>query len=452
MTTYILEGKEVNIWSKELAYFHSRSVVDYVRDNLLKFEEIGVDPFSEIVGNDVEKELVKNALMSGSSIIFRGKKGYGKTTFAKAISKLLPEKILAVKGCKINDDPVNPVCFSCKKKVEDGVVELEWVKPKFVRICGDPMMTTRQLIGGISLQKLREGYDLDSPEVFTPGKILKANRGIAYVDELGAIPSALQTLLHELLEEKQVTTPEGDIVPMKIDVIFIASTNPANYKGVSDIKEPLLDRMEVVEIRPPDSLEKEIEIAIRNTNKWLRESVIMPEWHAKTLARVTILARNKETRLPEKIEVEPSCRATIKIFDHVMASAVRKGHRAVMISDYGCGGIYDFSNILLGLRGRMKLEFRDDKLEDVVNTLVNDALEITCSELFSIMQTEISRLASELGRRGEINVYEDFTEFEHLLPEAGKDSALEFMLETLARCVEVAERIGDGVYAYSTLD
>ncbi len=251
MTTYILDGREVDIWSEELSYYHSRSVADYVRDNLLKTE----DPFPEIVGKEREKELVKNALLSGSSILFRGRKGYGKTTFAKAIAKLLPDRILAIKGCKINDDPVNPVCFSCRKKLESGVVELEWVKPRFVRICGDPMMTTRQLIGGISLQKIREGYDLDSPEVFSPGRILKANRGIAYVDELGAIPSALQTLLHELLEEKQVTTPEGDIVPMKIDVLFLASTNPANYRGVSDIKEPLLDRMEEIEIGPPEKLE-----------------------------------------------------------------------------------------------------------------------------------------------------------------------------------------------------
>ncbi len=437
---YILDGEEIDIWSDEYVEYHSKSIADYVRENLLK-----KDVFGEIVGKNVEKELVKNALMSGSSILFRGRKGYGKTTFAKAIAKLLPEKLLAIKGCKINDDPVNPVCFSCRKKLEKGVVELEWVKPRFVRICGDPMMTTRQLIGGISLQKIREGYDLDSPEVFTPGRILKANRGIAYVDELGAIPSALQTLLHELLEEKQITTPEGDIVPMKIDVLFIASTNPSNYRGVSDIKEPLLDRMEVIEIGPPETVEEEIEIAMRNSNEWLKEKVVMPEWHRKTLARVVRLARGDEVRLPAKVEVEPSCRATIKVFDHVMSSAVRRGHKAVMISDYGVNG--DFSNIVLGVRGRIKLEFEQEKVEEVVNTLVNDALEITCSEVFNSMQKEMSLLAKELKKKEEINVYKDYKEFS-FLPKGMEESALEFMLESLARCVEVAERKGDGIYVY----
>ncbi len=174
----------------------------------------------------------------------------------------------------------------------------------------------------------------------------------------------------------------------------------------------------------------------------------MPEWHARTLARVVMLARSNEVRLPDRVEVEPSCRATIKVFDHVMASALRRKHSAVMLSDYGVEN--DFSNVLLGLKGRMRLELHQEKLEEVVNTLVNDSLEITCSEMFSKMQREMSIIASELGRRGEINAYEDFTDFSHLLPgrDEEKPSALEFALESLARCAEVARRVGDGVYVY----
>ncbi|HDD35941.1 MAG TPA: ATPase, partial [Archaeoglobus veneficus] len=222
---FTLNGEEIDIWCDEYSNYHSKSIADYVKEKLIEFEKAGVDPFSEIVGKDVEKEMVKNALMSGSNILFKGRKGYGKTTFSKSLVKLLPEKLLAIKGCKIHDDPTKPTCFSCKKKLlEQDKIELTWVPRKWIRIAGDPMMTTRQLIGGISIQKIKEGYDLDHPEVFTPGRILKAHRGIAYFDELGAIPSALQTLLHELLEERQITTPEGDIIPIKIDTLFIAST------------------------------------------------------------------------------------------------------------------------------------------------------------------------------------------------------------------------------------
>ncbi|MEM3478137.1 MAG: ATP-binding protein, partial [Archaeoglobaceae archaeon] len=90
-----LNGEEIDIWSEEFAVFHSKSIADYVRENLIRYELFEKDPFPAIVGKSKEKELVKTALMSGSNILFKGKKGYGKTTFSKSVLKLLPEKSLA---------------------------------------------------------------------------------------------------------------------------------------------------------------------------------------------------------------------------------------------------------------------------------------------------------------------------------------------------------------------
>ncbi len=455
---FFLNGEEIDIWSKEYSKYHSKSVVEYVRESLLEYEKRGIDPFSEIVGKDVEKEMVKNALMSGSNILFKGKKGYGKTTFSKAIAKLLPEKLLAIKGCKIGCDPVHPTCFSCKKKVlEEEEVELTWIPRKWIRIAGDPMMTTRQLIGGISIQKIREGYDLDHPEVFTPGRVLKAHRGIAYFDELGAIPSALQTLLHELLEEKQITTPEGDIVPMKIDTIFIASTNPANYKGVADIKEPLLDRMEEIPIGPPETLEEEIEIGLRNMS--LKEGAILPIWHLKILARIVRLARCKDCRVASRIELEPSCRATIKLFDHLRASATRKGRKCAMLIDYG----KNYEIVKLGLRSRLELDYEEDiSKDDVIVRLTEESINRTCSEIYNeIPRSEFNGLIRDLSQLcsepirvdGKI----DFKEYKNLYRtlllfaknKAELNSAFEILLESIRRCTGLIEKVDFGEYVYS---
>jgi len=455
---FVLNGEEVDIWSEEYVNYHSKSVVEYVREKLVEFEKKGIDPFPEIVGKEVEKEMVKNALMSGSNILFRGRKGYGKTTFSKAIAKLLPEKLLAVKGCKIGCDPTQPSCFSCKKKLlEDDVVELTWIPRKWIRIAGDPMMTTRQLIGGISIQKIREGYDLDHPEVFTPGKVLKAHRGIAYFDELGAIPSALQTLLHELLEEKQVTTPEGDIIPMKIDTIFIASTNPANYKGVADIKEPLLDRMEEIYIGPPETLEEEIEIGLRNMS--LKDGAILPEWHLKILARIVRLARCKDCRISNVIELEPSCRATIKLFDHLRASATRKGRKCAMLIDYG----KNYEIVKLALRSRMELEYEDEISKDeVIVKLTEEAINRTCSEIYNtIPRDEFKGLMKDLAELCfepiDVERVEGLEDYEHLyrtllLIAKSRDelnSALEILLESIKRCTGLIEKVGFGRYVYA---
>ena len=401
---FVLHGEEIDIWSPPYNYYHSKSPTEYVIERILESEKTGEDIFPSIVGKKREKELVKNALLSGSPILFKGKRGYGKTTFSKAIAELLPDKILAVKDCKIHDDPTRPTCFSCKKKLlEDNVVELTWVPRVWVRIPGDPMITTRQLIGGVSIQKIREGYDLDHPEVFIPGRVMKAHRGVGYFDELGALPSALQTLLHELFEEKQLTTLEGDIVPFKISTIELASTNPANYRGINPIKEPLLDRMEEIEIGPPESLEEEIEIGIRNMfyAKWKGKEPPIPRWHREIVARTVRYARDKDRfEIVKRIESEPSCRATIKFFDHLQSKALRSGREVPLLADYG--EEYEIVKLALMSRIEVELEFSELKKE-IVEKLFEEAKKQTCRQIYSMLPAE------------------NFIEFYHALMSVGED-------------------------------
>jgi len=386
---FYIEGEQIDVWQKPYSGYHSKTPVDYVREKIVAFEKENADPFPDIVGKELEKELVKEALFSGSPILLRGERGYGKTTFAKAIGKLLPEKTLTVRGCKIYDDPVAPTCFSCKAKLTyEERVDLIFAPRVWVRIPGDPMMTTRQLIGGLSIQKIREGYDLDHPEVFIPGRALKANRGVGYFDELGAVPTSLQTLLHELFEEGQVTTTEGDILPFKLSTIEIASTNPANYRGTSPIKEPLLDRMESVEIGPPETLEEEIEIGKRNmyVKKVQNQEPRIPEWHLRILARAVRLGRDKEeSEIAKKIQTAPSCRATIKLMDHVQSKAVRSERQVPLLEDYG----KDFENVVLALAGRIEVEFgvRESKKE-IVKALVEEAIRRTAKEVYDRIPEE----------------------------------------------------------------
>ncbi|MEM2925054.1 MAG: hypothetical protein QXJ68_05135 [Methanocellales archaeon] len=402
---YYLNGKEVDIWSEEYVNYHSKSPVDYIRERILECEKNGIDPFPDVVGKAKEKEMVKNALLSGSPILFKGARGYGKTTFSKAIAKLLPEKLLAIKGCKINDDPTKPTCLACKAKIISGKVELTWVPRIWVRIPGDPMLTTRQLIGGISIQKIREGYDLDDPEVFIPGRALKANRGVGYFDELGAIPTSLQTLLHELFEEHQISTTDGDIVPFKVDAIEIASTNPANYRGINPIKEPLLDRMEQIEIGPPETLEDEIEIGKRNMYivKVKKQPPTIPFYHLKILARIVRYARDKQKcEIAKKIETEPSCRATIKLFDHIKSIANRSGREIPLLIDYGEA----FETIKLALAGRIELAYGvKESKSTLIEQLAQQAIAKTCREIYNeLSEAEFSALYKELRKIGRIPI------------------------------------------------
>lgn len=444
---FYLDSDEVDVWSEQYSYFHSKSTTDYIRDRILAAEKSGEDLFPDIVGKKLEKELTKNALFSGSPILFKGDRGFGKTTFSKAIAKLLPQRILAIKDCRIHDDPVQPVCFSCKWRVtHEERVQLEWVPRIWVRIPGDPMLTTRQLIGGISIQKLREGYELDHPEVFIPGRALKANRGVGYFDELGAIPSSMQTMLHELLEERQVTTSEGEIVPMRIDSVEIASTNPSNYKGTAAIKEPLLDRMETIEIGPPETVEEEMEIALRNmyyTRRFGRKPQV-PMWHARLLTQIVRLGRDT-TKNRTQLSATLSCRATIKLFDHVFSNTERRGGKAVMFSDYGP----DYEMVRLALGGRVELEY-GAKLtkEDLMNALVAEATKTECKHIYDeyLPREDFDTFISELRLLGEKSNSGSFIK---LTPETATTAAKMRSLREMLLKMGAAD---DGELALSALE
>ena len=467
---FVLNGKDVDIWSEEYKEYHSKSPVDYMREKILSLEKTNKTPFPEIVGKSREKELAIEGIFSGSPLLFKGRRGYGKTTFSKAIAKLLPDRILAIKGCKIYDDPTRPTCFSCKRKVlSANSVELAWMPRVWVRVPGDPMLTTRQLIGGISIQKIREGIDLDDPEVFVPGRALKANRGVGYFDELGAIPTALQTLLHELFEEGQVTTTEGDLVPFKISTLELASTNPANYRGTSPIKEPLLDRMEEIEIGPPETLEEEIEIARRNVyiSRRFGQEPAIPDWHMKILSRTVRYGRDEhECAIAKKIQSEPSCRATIKLFDHLISKALRSGRQVPLLSDYG----EDYQVVELGMSGRIELEYgaKEDK-KQVIRSLFQEAFKKTLKDIydkipasdFDVFYNSVIGLGKTSDDGSFISINQDLvpklrgsvevlTVIESLLPDGVRDdetylSAIEILLQAISMCSpKSVERQRDG--------
>lgn len=461
---FLLQGKEVDLWDGAYRPYHSKTSAEYIRERVLQSHKDGKDPFPDVVGKRAEKEMVKNALLSGSTLLFKGRKGYGKTTFSKSVAKLLPEKLIAVRGCKIYDDPTRPSCFSCKRKLlTQDAVEVAWVPRVWVRIPGDPQLTTRQLIGGISIQKIREGLDLDHPEVFVPGRALKANRGIGYYDELGSIPSSLQTLLHELFEESQVTTTEGDVIPFRIDAVEIAATNPANYRGTNPIKEPLLDRMEEITVGPPENLAEEIEIGKRNMYLARRgQDAKMPPWHMEILATAVRLARDKEeTDIARSIETEPSCRATIKLFDHVKSQALMNGREVPLLADYGPG----LSVAKLALGGRMELSYgsREPK-EKVIERLVDRAIDAVCKRVYErLPEDRFEKLMAELkalAKDGRWSPGRETTAklkgkpvLAALLKEMADKveefypSAAEMALEAVARCSRSVERV-DGAYKF----
>src|ERR1051325_131910 len=95
-----------------------RTVHQEVRDNLIQKLRAGEQLFPGIVGYDdtVVPQLI-NALLSQHNFILLGLRGQAKTRLLRALVSLLDEEIPVMRGCEINDDPLDPICSACRARL-----------------------------------------------------------------------------------------------------------------------------------------------------------------------------------------------------------------------------------------------------------------------------------------------------------------------------------------------
>src|SRR6476619_1615360 len=102
-----------------------------MRKNLVQLLESGTRILPGIVGYDdsVIPE-IENAILAGHHMVFLGERGQGKTRIIRRLIDLLDPVVPAVRGCEINDDPLRPVCASCRRRAAESgdALEVEWVE------------------------------------------------------------------------------------------------------------------------------------------------------------------------------------------------------------------------------------------------------------------------------------------------------------------------------------
>src|SRR6187402_2177638 len=131
-----------------------RSVHEEVRENLIEKLRGGGTLFSGIVGYDdtVIPQLV-NALLSQHNFILLGLRGQAKTRLLRALVSLLDEKIPVMPGCEINDDPLNPICATCRTRLatEGDDTPIAWLPrdARYVEKLATPDVTIADMVGDI---------------------------------------------------------------------------------------------------------------------------------------------------------------------------------------------------------------------------------------------------------------------------------------------------------------
>src|SRR5947209_11008661 len=132
----------------------SRSVKEEIRDNLVKKLQAGERLFPGIIGYDdtVVPQLV-NAILSKHNFILLGLRGQAKSRILRGLVDLLDEQIPVVPGCEIHDDPLAPLCSSCRARIarEGDDMPIAWMPraQRYVEKLATPDVTIADMLGDI---------------------------------------------------------------------------------------------------------------------------------------------------------------------------------------------------------------------------------------------------------------------------------------------------------------
>jgi len=259
------------------------------------------DPFDDILGQESAKHQLKSALLMGRHLVLLGPPGVGKTTLAKNISKLLPTTVVEEDGKKV------------KKTGEQ----------RFIRVQGSPDLTVEDLLGDIDPIKALK-YGPTSMEAFTPGKIFKADQGILFFDEVNRAPEKLQNALLQVLEEGKATIG-AYTVDFPVNFVFIGTMNPQETAATEKLSDVFMDRMDVIHVGYPETLEIEKKIVSMKGEK-------LPVQFDDSLLSLAVLFV-RLIREHKNILKKPSVRASLGIYERSQANAYLAKRKQVTTED-----------------------------------------------------------------------------------------------------------------------
>ena len=360
------------------AGYRAVPVREEMRRNLLAKLAAGEPILDGIIGYDdsVVPE-IENAILAGHHIVFLGERGQGKSRIMRGLLDLLDAVIPAVAGCEINDDPMAPICGSCRRRAaaEGDALPIVWLERdrRYGEKLATPDVSMADLIGEIDPVKVAEGRYLANEETIHDGLVPRTHRGIFAINELPDLTEKVQVGLFNVMEEKDVQI-KGYKVRLPLDVVIIASANPEDYTSRGRIITPLKDRFDAqIRTHYPVRIEDEIAIMEQEVSARPRagREVRVPGFIKELLAQITMEARDSnEINQASGVSV----RVTINNYESVIANAekraVRCGEREIVPR------LTDLHAVLSSTAGKIELEYagEEKKADDLIDRLTNRAV------------------------------------------------------------------------------
>src|SRR5437763_12639859 len=262
-----------------------------MRANLVRKLRAGEKLFPGIVGYDeTVVPQITNAILSRHNLILLGLRGQAKSRIIRQLTDLLDERIPAIAGSEVNDDPFHPISAYGRQTVElhGDSTPIAWIErdARFVEKLATPDVTIADIIGDVDPIKAAKGGHLLSDELTIHyGLLPRANRGIFAINELPDLAGKIQVGLFNIMQEGDVQI-KGYPVRLPLDILLVFTANPEDYTARGKIITPLKDRIGS-EIRTHYPITVEHGIEITRAEAWLDRQagvqVILPNYIAEII-------------------------------------------------------------------------------------------------------------------------------------------------------------------------
>ena len=367
----------------------SRPVKQEIRDNLVRKLKAGEPLFPGIIGYDdtVVPQLV-NAILSKHNFILLGLRGQAKSRILRGLLDLLDDQIPVVPGCEIHDDPLAPLCSSCRARIarEGDAMPIAWLPraARYVEKLATPDVTIADMVGDIDpIKAAQAGLNLSDELTMHYGLLPRANRGIFAINELPDLAGKIQVGLFNILQEGDVQI-KGYPIRLKLDVMLVFTANPEDYTARGKIITPLKDRIGS-EIRTHYPATRANAMAITRQEAWTERTtaggltVEIPEFVREVVEEVAFQAR-ADRKIDKRSGV--SQRLPITTLELVVSNAERRAltnNESVVVPR-----VTDVYAALPSITGKFELEYEGEMrgAEQIARDLIRSSVGAVFAGMF----------------------------------------------------------------------